>query len=951
MKHLYLLLCLLAFTSFSTQAQLLPPDQPEQDACNALQICGNFASPYSYQGNGTILDLPTTDCGDGEANSVWFKLVVNTGGIIVFTITPFTSTDDYDFAIVDITNGNCNSLSISDVIRCNFNNNSPVFNGGVLGLNTTSTSTSTFAGATGGSYLQQITANPGDVYLIMINNFGSPGPGGVYLPSAGFTLDFTGTTATFNGPSPTMVGLVPSCNSAQQLTLIMSENILCNSIEPGGSDFTVTGGSGGTLSSAVGVNCSGTSGYTDKILLNFSSPLPAGTYNLVAQTGSDGNTLLNTCSHPLVLPASLSFIVPPYVPPAFVSIEPPSCSEIKIKMATRVRCDSIAKDGSDFSISGPQASSVIAAYGTGCDSLNFTDTIVLLLQSPLHTDGTYTVTAKNGTDGNTQMDSCGLHQAVGDAISFSLNSYDGQVVATPDTLLCNAQYLQLGANNFSPPPPMAMNCDTTATTCSGNIRVGYVGGEDTIAIGNTPFNGASDDQRAQYLFRASELRTSGLKAGSIRSLQLNVAQLASTQPYKNLTIKVGCTPLADIGSTFLTGPQIVYTNPSYPVVAGWNTFNLTTPYNWDGVSNLIVEICYDNTFPNASDAVVQSVTPFVSVLRRFGQGLSGCAITTQGTASAATNLRPKIRFSICEPPAGIPSYVWSPGLLLSDSTIHQPLAYINDNRTYHVVTFDKFGCAHRDSMTVTLSERTVSISPKDTTICVGNEVILNATGGINYNWIAADPATLSCISCPSTVATPLQTSTYSVVINDQHDCADTLNATVNVNPLPPVRIMPRDTVMKYNTYLQLLASGAQFYSWSPASYLTDPNIVNPLANLTVPVTFILSGIDENGCRNIDSIHVGVDYTDAVFVPSAFSPNGDGKNDIFKVGSISFQKVQEFRIFNRWGQEIFSTTDPKKGWDGTFNGQPQEMGVYNYIIRLAYPDGKIETYKGSVTLIR
>jgi len=157
--------------------------------------------------------------------------------------------------------------------------------------------------------------------------------------------------------------------------------------------------------------------------------------------------------------------------------------------------------------------------------------------------------------------------------------------------------------------------------------------------------------------------------------------------------------------------------------------------------------------------------------------------------------------------------------------------------------------------------------------------------------------------------------------------------------------------MKYNTNLQLLGSGAEFYSWSPSSYLTNPNLVNPIANLTVPVTFILSGIDENGCLNTDSIHVGVDYTDAIFVPSAFTPNGDGKNDIFKVGSISFQKLEEFRIFNRWGQEVFYTTDPKKGWDGTFNGQSQEMGVYNYIIRLAYPDGKVDTYKGSVTLIR
>src|SRR5690606_33565197 len=110
----------------------------------------------------------------------------------------------------------------------------------------------------------------------------------------------------------------------------------------------------------------------------------------------------------------------PYTEPTFVSIDTPFCSELKIKLASRIRCDSLAKNGSDFSISGPQSSAVIGAYGIGCDTLNFTDTIVLLLQTPLGTDGIYTVKSRIGTDGNTIMDSCGLKQPVGDSISFSI---------------------------------------------------------------------------------------------------------------------------------------------------------------------------------------------------------------------------------------------------------------------------------------------------------------------------------------------------------------------------------------------------------------------------------------------------------------------------------------------------------------------------------------------------
>jgi gliding motility-associated-like protein len=97
--------------------------------------------------------------------------------------------------------------------------------------------------------------------------------------------------------------------------------------------------------------------------------------------------------------------------------------------------------------------------------------------------------------------------------------------------------------------------------------------------------------------------------------------------------------------------------------------------------------------------------------------------------------------------------------------------------------------------------------------------------------------------------------------------------------------------------------------------------------------------------------VDIDYRANLFVPTAFTPNGDGKNDIFKVSNITFQRLQEFRVFNRWGHEIFSTNDIKSGWTGSWKGQPQDMGVYQYIIKVAYPDGIIETYKGNITLVR
>ena len=93
------------------------------------------------------------------------------------------------------------------------------------------------------------------------------------------------------------------------------------------------------------------------------------------------------------------------------------------------------------------------------------------------------------------------------------------------------------------------------------------------------------------------------------------------------------------------------------------------------------------------------------------------------------------------------------------------------------------------------------------------------------------------------------------------------------------------------------------------------------------------------------------YRDSLLVPTAFTPNGDGRNDVFRVANLSFQKLIEFRVFNRWGQEVYSTTDNNGGWDGTWKGVAQDMGIYTYIIRVAFPDGTVSTYKGDVTLIR
>jgi gliding motility-associated-like protein len=89
----------------------------------------------------------------------------------------------------------------------------------------------------------------------------------------------------------------------------------------------------------------------------------------------------------------------------------------------------------------------------------------------------------------------------------------------------------------------------------------------------------------------------------------------------------------------------------------------------------------------------------------------------------------------------------------------------------------------------------------------------------------------------------------------------------------------------------------------------------------------------------------------LLIPNAFTPNNDGQNDIFKIRNITDERLIDFKVFNRWGTILFRSTDPNVGWDGTNKGQPQPMGVYGYVIQIGYSDGYVETYKGTVTLIK
>lgn len=196
----------------------------------------------------------------------------------------------------------------------------------------------------------------------------------------------------------------------------------------------------------------------------------------------------------------------------------------------------------------------------------------------------------------------------------------------------------------------------------------------------------------------------------------------------------------------------------------------------------------------------------------------------------------------------------------------------------------------------------------------------------------------------------LDAGSYTLQIKREQWCDTTINIQLDAYPAPELIVAPSDTTIRYGDAIRLRASGAILYSWFPASSLDTPVGPHPIAMPLVPTTYSVVGLNAYGCSDTGQVRVNIDFKMPDMLPNAFSPNGDGLNDIFMLAGLTYQKIRLFEIYNRFGQKVFSGTGAG-GWNGTQNGLPCEMGTYHYLIVLDYPDGKSKTFKGDVLLLR
>ncbi len=297
-------------------------------------------------------------------------------------------------------------------------------------------------------------------------------------------------------------------------------------------------------------------------------------------------------------------------------------------------------------------------------------------------------------------------------------------------------------------------------------------------------------------------------------------------------------------------------------------------------------------------------------------------------------------------------YQWTPSTYLNFNNIKNPVATPLNTITYQVVA--SIGkCSNQDDITITVVPYPVANAGPDKSICLGFSTQLNASGGSSYAWSPANFLNNRFAQNPI-VTNPPASIRYIVSVRDNLGCPKAVNDTVWVYVAAAVKADagPADTVVVLGQPLQLNASGGNTYTWSQPTWLSNPNIQNPVALPQDDIQYILTATTAQGCVGIDFINVKLYKMDPdLYVPNAFSPNGDNINDILKPILLGMRELHFFRIYNRSGQLIYSTTSKNEGWDGTFKGKKQDSGTFVWMAEGINYKGDLRQKKGTTILIK
>jgi len=367
-----------------------------------------------------------------------------------------------------------------------------------------------------------------------------------------------------------------------------------------------------------------------------------------------------------------------------------------------------------------------------------------------------------------------------------------------------------------------------------------------------------------------------------------------------------------------------------------------TSYSWTpstGLSSTII--------PNPVATPANTTTYTVT-------GSDACGGISTGTVQVIVNPSPDINIT---PPAAI--ICNSNTTVLTGNSITPGVLYhwsggpnektdtVSLTGTYSLtITNPLTGCISSASVSVTNDNPVINVL-QITNTCQGKTegaiALANPKPGDTYSWSNGQL---------TNVISNLDSGKYSVTVTSTQGCevSSTFYVTLFQNPIVNAGI---NKTINLGSTVQLQSTGGVSYSWSPSSSLNNPLINDPVADPTQNTKYSVTVTDVNKCSSIDSVFITVIDCNAgtIFVPTAFSPNFDGTNDILYMHAPDCIQQMNLTIYDRWGEQLFVSSDPDSGWDGSFNKKQMETGVYIYYLNATLSNGQHISRKGNITLLR